>query len=98
MQLGKKIIIGLWIFLIVAIAGAIFIFSLIANGKIGYMPPIEELQNPKNKFATEIYSADHELLGRYFNSTENFGIRKSQRRYKCLWLSLFILFGFGYVF
>lgn len=71
MQLGKKIIIGLWIFLIVAIAGAIFIFSLIANGKIGYMPPIEELQNPKNKFATEIYSADHELLGRYFNSTEN---------------------------
>lgn len=38
MQLGKKIIIGLWIFLIVAIAGAIFIFSLIANGKIGYMP------------------------------------------------------------
>ena len=64
MQLGKKIIIGLWIFLIVAIAGAIFIFSLVANGKIGYMPPIEELQNPKNKLATEIYSADHELLGR----------------------------------
>ncbi|MDR3704688.1 MAG: transglycosylase domain-containing protein [Paludibacteraceae bacterium] len=47
------------------------LFTLISNGFIGYMPPIEELQNPRNKFATEIYSSDMQLLGRYFQSKEN---------------------------
>ncbi|GAB1359406.1 transglycosylase domain-containing protein [Porphyromonadaceae bacterium] len=47
------------------------LFSMIANGKIGYMPPIEELENPKNKFASVIYSSDMEELGRYYQSKEN---------------------------
>ncbi|HEY6915304.1 MAG TPA: biosynthetic peptidoglycan transglycosylase, partial [Paludibacter sp.] len=49
----------------------ILIFVFINIGWIGYLPPIDELQNPKNKFATEIYSADQQLLGRYFFSKEN---------------------------
>jgi penicillin-binding protein 1A len=40
-------------------------------GWIGYLPPLEELQNPKNKYATEIISSDQQLLGRYFYSREN---------------------------
>jgi penicillin-binding protein 1A len=47
------------------------LFTAIANGWIGYMPEVVELQNPKNKFATEIYSSDMQLLGRYFQSKEN---------------------------
>lgn len=47
------------------------IFVLIAKGKIGYMPPIEELENPKNKFASEVISSDQEVLGRYYVSREN---------------------------
>ncbi len=73
---GSKITLkkGLTIFWITFSALILFIvslFALIANGVIGYMPPIEELHNPKNKFATEIYSSDMQLLGRYFQSKEN---------------------------
>lgn len=35
------------------------------------MPPIEELENPKNKFASVIYSSDMEELGRYYQPKEN---------------------------
>jgi len=67
----KKILIGLWILFFLGILSIYIIFVMIANGKIGYLPPIEELQNPKNKFATEIYSSDNKVLGRYFQSKEN---------------------------
>lgn len=59
---------AIFLFIILSIVG---LFALISNGFIGYMPPIEELQNPKNKFATEIYTSDMQLLGRYFQSKEN---------------------------
>jgi len=45
---------------------SVFMFILIANGKVGYMPPIEELENPKNKFATEVISSDGEMLSTYY--------------------------------
>ncbi len=35
------------------------------------MPPVEELKNPKDKFASVIYSADGEELGRYYQNTGN---------------------------
>ena len=35
------------------------------------MPTFEELENPKNKFATEIYSEDGKILGKYFEGSEN---------------------------
>lgn len=47
------------------------LFWLIAHGFLGYLPPIDELQNPKNKYATEIYSSDLQLLGRFFSSKDN---------------------------
>lgn len=45
---------------------SVIVFALIANGKVGYMPPIEELENPKNKLATEVISADGEMLSTYY--------------------------------
>ncbi len=46
-------------------------FWAIASGKIGYMPPIEDLQNPINRFATQVYSADGKLMGTWSMSREN---------------------------
>ena len=70
-QLEKKIIMWLWSLFGVGIVAIILLFVLISNGKIGYMPPIEELENPKDKFATEIYSSDLKVIGSYHQSQGN---------------------------
>ncbi len=70
-NLTVKLLIIFWILFVLGIAAVFGMFSLIADGKIGYLPPVEELQNPKNKFASEIYSGDMQVLGRYFLSKEN---------------------------
>ena len=49
----------------------VMVFVAISKGWIGYMPPIEELQNPKNKFATEIYSSDNQLIGTFYTAKDN---------------------------
>ncbi|MCQ2369592.1 MAG: transglycosylase domain-containing protein [Paludibacteraceae bacterium] len=67
----NKIIKILWIVFGLGVITVIILFSLISTGAIGYIPEITELQNPKNKFATEIYSADRELIGRYFYGKDN---------------------------
>ncbi|MDD4990693.1 MAG: transglycosylase domain-containing protein [Paludibacter sp.] len=46
-------------------------FVFINIGWIGYLPPIDELQNPRNKNASEIFSSDMQTIGRYFYSKEN---------------------------
>lgn len=67
----KTIVIALWSLFGAAILTGVILFTLIAKGMIGYMPPIEELENPKNKFASEIYSSDMQVIGRYYQSKEN---------------------------
>ena len=52
-----------WGLFIVFVAGVFFFFYLVSAGKLGFMPTFEELENPKNKFATEIYSEDGKILG-----------------------------------
>ena len=59
----KKFVLFLWALLFIVtltVAGA---FYAISEGWIGYMPPIEELQNPINRYATQVYSADGKLMG-----------------------------------
>ena len=68
----KKWIIGfLWTLLAVLVIGTAVCFWAISEGKIGYMPPIEDLQNPINRYATQIYSADGQLIGTWSMSREN---------------------------
>ncbi len=67
----KKIFIGLWILFFIGVIAVFSLFVLIAKGKVGYMPPIEELENPKNKFATVVISADNVELGSYSQEKEN---------------------------
>lgn len=68
---GKKditrwIVIALWALFVAVSVGVYCLFNAISKGRIGYMPPIEELQNPKDKLASEIYSADMVPIGRYY--------------------------------
>lgn len=46
-------------------------FVAIWNGWIGYMPPIEDLQNPINRYASQVYSADGKVLGTWNLNKEN---------------------------
>ncbi len=45
--------------IVVVVAG----FMLIRNGWIGYMPPLDELQNPISKYASQIITADGKVIG-----------------------------------
>ena len=54
----RKIIKALWILLAVVLVAIVVIFVSISKGWIGYMPPVEELENPNYKFATEVFSED----------------------------------------
>ena len=68
----RKWIIGfLWTLLAVVVIGTAVCFWAISEGKIGYMPPIEDLQNPINRYATQVYSSDGELIGTWSMSREN---------------------------
>ena len=61
----------LWTMLLLAVIATATGFWAIAEGKIGYMPPIEDLQNPISRFATQVYSADGKLLGTWNMNREN---------------------------
>ena len=61
----------LWTLLILVVLGAAMAFYAIDQGWIGYMPPIEDLQNPINRYATQVYSSDGKLLGTWNYNREN---------------------------
>lgn len=61
-----KIIKYLWVITFLGIllfGGCIF---LVAKNKIGSLPPLEELENPKTFLASEILAEDRSLLGKYY--------------------------------
>ena len=67
----KKTVAALWILLALGVLACLFLFLSIARGWIGYMPPVEDLENPNYKFATEVLSEDGQVLGTYSFSKEN---------------------------
>lgn len=67
----RKVVKILWIFIALIALVCVFIFFSIAKGWIGYMPPVEDLENPNYKFATEVFSDDGKVLGTYSYSKEN---------------------------
>lgn len=70
-KITRNLVIALWALFVVGSLGLVVLFYNIGNGNIGYMPEIEELENPKNKFATIIYSSDSVELGRFSMAKEN---------------------------
>ncbi len=71
----KTFFLWFWGLFTAGILVAVLAIVLIADGKIGYLPPIEELQNPKNKFASEIFSSDMQSLGRYYRNENRIGVQ-----------------------
>ena len=67
----KLLVRFLWGVLFSSMLAGTFAFVAIWNGWIGYMPPVEDLQNPINRFATQIYSADGKVLGTWNFNREN---------------------------
>lgn len=53
----------LWTLLVLVVLLAALAFTAIAKGRIGYVPPVENLQNPIDSFATQVYSADGKVMG-----------------------------------
>ena len=64
----KKFTTWFWSLVVAGIMAIVLVFWMITMGWLGYLPPLDELQNPKNKFATEVISADMQLLGRYYRN------------------------------
>ena len=67
----KRVFLYIWTIYILLVAAAGGIFYCIFNGYIGYMPEIEELENPVNKYASQVISADGKLIGTWSYSRAN---------------------------
>lgn len=55
-----------WISFVVFLCFIALLFFAISMGWLGFMPSFEELENPKSNLASEVISADQELLGKYY--------------------------------
>jgi penicillin-binding protein 1A len=49
----------------------IIIFTGVCLGWFGYMPKLEELDNPQQNLASEVYSADGKILGTFYIENRN---------------------------
>ena len=67
----KRIIYTIWGGLFASICIAFCIFTAIANGLIGYVPDVEQLENPIDKFASQVISSDGKLLGSISSAKDN---------------------------
>lgn len=67
----KKFVYCLWGMIAVSTLFIALMFTAIWNGWIGYMPDMAELQNPIDRYATQIYSADGKVIGTWNMNKEN---------------------------
>lgn len=70
-KVTKGIIISFWVLFAAAVGVVVLLFSAIANGSIGYMPPVEQLENPIDKYASQVISSDGKTLNTYAHSQDN---------------------------
>ena len=67
----KTIVITMWAMFAIVVLFVYCIFFAITKGHIGYVPPVEQLENPIDKFASQVISVDGVTLGRYAHSSDN---------------------------
>lgn len=70
----KTFLVVFWGLFVGGLVTAFVVIWLITKGVLGYLPPLEELQNPKNSFASEVFSADMVSLGRYYRYENRVGV------------------------
>ncbi|HWS01110.1 MAG TPA: transglycosylase domain-containing protein, partial [Prolixibacteraceae bacterium] len=62
----RKYLVIFWSVFAAGIIFVVILFSLIGNGKLGYMPTLTELENIESSLASEVYTADSLVLRRYY--------------------------------
>lgn len=67
----KKVVIILWGAFAVLLLSVFFGFIAIYNGWIGYMPDVDELENPVNRYASQVFTSDGKLMGTWSLSRDN---------------------------
>lgn len=67
----KRIIVSVWCMFIGLILFVALIGVAMWNGMLGGMPDLEELQNPIDKYASQVYSADGKLMGTWNRAGAN---------------------------
>lgn len=67
----KKYAVIFWSLFSLPLVAVITLFWLAGSGKLGYMPEIEDLENPQINLATQIISEDGEVLGSVFTQNQN---------------------------
>lgn len=67
----KKFVLSLWFILLSVLGCGILGFFAIWFGLIGYMPDMEDLQNPISRYASQVYSADGKIIGTWNINREN---------------------------
>ena len=67
-----KYLIILWSLYALPVVLFIVIMFLIGNGKMGFMPDFDQLENPQTNLASELITEDGELLGKYFIENRTF--------------------------
>lgn len=60
-----------WGALVVGAGFAILFFICVWNGWVGYMPDMDELKNPIDKYASQVYSYDGKLIGTWNENKAN---------------------------
>jgi len=68
----------LWILYLIPISFLVIVFIAASTGKLGEMPSIEQLENPKTNLATAIYSSDGIVLGKFYLNDNRTPINFSQ--------------------
>lgn len=61
----------LWLMMLGPVVLFAFVMFLVSIGLFGPLPTFEELENPKSNLATEVYTADGRLLGKYFRENRS---------------------------
>ena len=56
----------LWLSFIIGILSFVFLLWMVSLGWFGELPPLEELENPKTYLASEIFSEDGVMIGKYY--------------------------------
>ncbi|WP_085536123.1 transglycosylase domain-containing protein [Massilibacteroides vaginae] len=67
----KHILVICWIVFAVGLGIVVMVFVAIAKGSIGYVPEVEQFENPIDKYASQIISSDARLLGSYASAKDN---------------------------
>jgi len=67
----KKMIRALWTINFCGVALVTLIGVMIYHGYIGYMPPVEGLLNPEDRFASRLFTSDGVEMGRFYQSRNN---------------------------